>query len=244
MGSYKGLALRRALGRGITLQKIDDAPVAFRMRYKGTGTVTSVIVVTGTGITMITSDGGTDSYAFATYTTIGLLVDAINADGIFEARVLDALRADATNGSQLVDATISATLKSEGYLCWDVLVDTSVKKAITVRLTPDVERQFTGMRKDHRVSLKEIKYSVNVSAAEAKAVRVYDIVDSTETLIWSAASVDSTGSVTVGLTTVTFAGGYGKITAADGHELLVRVQDATSLTDSSTNFLRVVGFAE
>lgn len=244
MSSLDSLLARRALGRGITLRVIDDTPVALRLRYRGTGTITSVTVVTGTDLTMITSDGGTDAYAFATYTTMEKLANAINNDGIFEARILDALTGDLTTGSTLVNGAITAALNNEGYLTWDVKVDTSVAKMLSVRLTPDYDRGFQAPKKSHRVSLKEIKYSANVSAAEAKAVRVYSIVDDVETLIWSAASVDSTGSPTVGLTTITFASGYGKITGNNGDELLVRVLDATSLTDDAYNFLEVIGFVE
>lgn len=245
--ALESLKLRHALGRGVVKRVLDDSPVALRMRYVGTGTVTSVIVTTAVGIIMITSDGGTDSYAFGTYTTIGALADAINRDGIFEVRVLDALRADLTTGSRLVDGAITAVVKQEGFRVWDVAVDTSTMKALTVRLTPDANQQFEGERRGHRVSLKEIKYSADVSAAEGQAVRVYSCTglgNVVETLIWSAASVDSTGSLTIGLTTISFASGFGKITGRDGEELVIRIQDATSLSDQASNFLEVLGFCE
>lgn len=238
MASKDSILVRHALGRGIVKRVLDDTPVAFRARYVGTGTVTSVTVTTATNIVFITSDGGTDTYAFATYTTMGALVDAINSDGIFQVRILDALRADSTTSSPLVNGAITAATGEDGYRIWDALVDTSVFKALTARIVPEVVREFTGNPKDHRVSLKEIRYNVNVSAAEAKAVRVYQVRGYTETLIWSAKSVDAT------LTTITFAGGYGKITGADKDELVIRVLDATSVTDGADNFLEVVGYAE
>ena len=243
MASLDSVLVRQGFGRGVVKRVLDDTPVAIRLRYIGTGTVTSVTTVISTGITMITSDGGTDAYTFASNATVGDLVDAINNDNIFEARVLDALRSDATD-DMFLDGAITSTSSNEGYQIWDVLHDTSAVDAtntlayLSVRVTPDADRLFQGARKGHRVSLQEIQYYANVNAASAAAVRVYECVGATETLVWSAASVDAT------LTTINWASGEGKITGADKTEFLVRVQDATSLTDTSSNFLQVVAFVE
>src|ERR1035437_6970068 len=81
MASLDSVKLRNELAKGVIVQNSgSDTPTAFKLDYIGTGTVTSVTVVTATAITLITSDGGTDAYAFATYTTLGAVVDAINAD--------------------------------------------------------------------------------------------------------------------------------------------------------------------
>lgn len=243
MGSLDSVLVRQGLSRGIVGRVLDDTAVAIRMRYIGTGTVTSVTISSSTSLVNVTSDGGTDTYLFSAYTTIGALVDAVNADGIFEARVLDALRADNTDDC-LINGAITSSTCSEGYQIWDVLKDTSAVEAtlseayITVRLTPDPERLFESKKAGHRVSLQEIQYYVNVSAAEAAAVRVYEVVGATETKIWSAASVDAT------LTTINFASGIGSITGADGTEYVIRVADATSITDGAGNFLQAIGVAE
>lgn len=243
MASLDSLLVRQSAGRGVVKRVLDDTPVAIRLRYIGTGTVTSVTTTISTNIVMVTSDGGTDTYTFATYTTVGALVDAINNDGIFEARILDALRSDATD-DMFLNGAITATTSAEGYRIWDVLHDTSAVDAVntlayfTVRVTPDADRLFQAPRKNHRVSLQEIQYYVNVNGASAAAVRVYECVGSTETLVWSAASVDAT------LTTINWASGQGKITGADGSEFVVRVQDATSITDGAGNFLQCVAFVE
>lgn len=243
MASRDSILVRQELGRGVVGRVVDDTPVAIRLRYIGTGTVTSVTTTISTGIVMITSDGGTDSYTFAANATVGVLVDAINADAIFEARVLDALRSDATD-DMFLNGAITSSTSSEGYAIWDVLHDTSAVDAtntlayMTVRMTPDPARCFVAPKESHRVSLQEIQYNVNVNAASAKGVRIYEVVGSTETLIWSAASVDVT------LTTITFASGQGFITGADATEYVVRVQDATSVTDATGNFLQVVAFVE
>lgn len=243
MASLDSILVRQNLGRGVVGRSLDNTPVAIRLRYIGVGTVTSVTTVIGTGLTMITSDGGTDAYTFAAYTTVGALVDAINADGIFSARVLDALRSDATL-DMFTNGAITLANSSEGFPIWDVTHVTNTVDAtntlayMTIRITPDAERLFLAPKKTHRVSLQEIQYNVNVSAAAAKGVRIYEVVGTTETLVWSAASVDATS------TTINFASGQGFITGADGTEYVVRVQDATSLTNDTANFLQVVAFVE
>jgi len=243
MASLDSLLQRQSLGRGVAKRVLDDTPVAIRLRYVGTGTVTSVTTTISTNIVMVTSDGGTDTYTFATYTTVGALVDAINNDGIFEARILDALRSDATD-DMFLNGAITATTCAEGYRIWDVLHDTSAVDAVntlayfSVRVTPDADRLFQAPRKNHRVSLQEIQYYVNVNGATAAGVRIYECVNGQENVIWSAASVDAT------LTTITWASGQGRITGVDGAEYLIRVQDATSITDTASNFLQVVAVVE
>lgn len=214
---------------------IDDTPVAIRLKKLGTGTVTSVTVTTGTGIVMITSDGGTDSYTFAAYTTFGTLVDAINADGIFEAKILDGLRADASV-SVLVNGAI--TISAAGY--YDAKVDTDAQKTFTYRATYDREVGNDKLVKGHRVKLAEVLYNVNINAASAQGFRIYEwnADAKTETLIYTRASVDATN------TTINFAAGNGFITAGVGNDLIVRVIDGTSITDATANFMDVSYVAE
>ena len=212
---------------------IDDTAVAFRLKYIGTGTVTTVTVDTNQDITLTTSDGGAEEFLLATYTTMGTLVDAINGSAYWECVLLDALRADSTASSVFVDDA-DVTISSKGY--YDALIDTSVAKAMTYRVTydryPDTEKPSGS----HRVKLQEIVYNLDINAASANGFRVYewDALDKTETQIYRLASVDATE------TTVNFASGEGYITAGDGNDLIVRVIDATSLTDAAGNFLSCV----
>ena len=238
MSSLNGVETRYYLARGIVQESRDDTPVAIRMRYLGTGTVTSVTVVTATDLTLITSDGGTDAYAFATYTTVGSLADAINTDGIFEAVVLDALRADLVSSSQLVTGAITSGSDANGVTIWDVKTDTSVLKAMIATLVWDRNFNTTKLNATHRVHLREISYNLNVSAAEANAVRVYIRRGTTETQIFGHVSVDAT------ITTISFAGGYGKLSGNDGDAIIVKVLDATSVTDAAANYVRASGEAE
>src|SRR3990167_6039331 len=109
MASLDSLKTRYYASKGIIRQVNNDLGIMIRMRYIGTGTVTSVTVTTATNIVNITSDGGTDTYAFATYDAIGEVADAIDGDTIFEARVLDLLRSELST-SVLVDGAITGAV--------------------------------------------------------------------------------------------------------------------------------------
>ena len=235
MASYDSLRVRNLLASGEVKQQGTNTPIAIRLKYKGTGTVTSVTVTTGTNIVMVTSDGGTDPYEFGTYTTIGTLVDAINADGIFDVKVLDAVRSLAT-ATQFVDGAITASTE-DGVTYYDVKVDTSAAKYFAVRLTYD--RGFDKAHKSsHRVHLQEAKYYATLGAAAADMVLVYKVNGTTETKVMGALSVSATE------TTINFASGNGKLSGANGEDIVVILKDATSIADAAANYLRVTGIVE
>lgn len=217
------------------MQIAADGGVAVRMRYIGTGTVTSVTVITGTSITMITSDGGTDVYAFGTYTTVGRLVDAINADGIFEAKVLDTLRSYAT-ATQFVNGAIASSTYN-GTTVWDLKVDSSAAKYLALRLTYD--RGFDKRNSSvHRVHLQEYVYFATLGSAAADMALVYEVTPGgLETKKIGDLSVSATA------TTLNFASGRGKLTADEGNDLVVVIKDAASLSDTGA-YLRVTGILE
>lgn len=229
MSSLDSLLTRKALAIGTVVQLGTDASVALRLRYVGSGTVTSVTVTTATNIVMVTSDGGTDTYAFATYATLGALKDAINADGIFEAKVIDDLLSSAT-ATQYVDGAITAGTDANGVRIWDVKVDTSAALRIPVALT---QRDFDAPKR--KVALQEIVYSVNMGTAAADSTQVWLRRGSVETKIMGLLSIDTTA------TTINFASGQGAITTRDGDEIVVLVKDAATLADAAGNFVRLVG---
>lgn len=235
MSSLNSVLTRQALASGVTLQVGTDTPVAIRLRKLSVGSVTSVTVTTATNIVMITSDGGTDTYTFATYTTVGALVDAINADGIFEAKVLDALRSQGTTSSQFVTGAITSSVANNNVTIWDVLNDTSVTIELGVCLSAHREFDFPA---GHRVHLQQVVYSVNMGTAAADSFQIYKRKGTVETKIFGQLSVDTTE------TTLTFASGEGKISAGPGEELFVRVKDAATLADAGGNFVRLVGIIE
>ena len=241
MGSLNSALLKKALAKGVVGMVVDDTPVAIRLKYIGTGTVTSVTVDTGTDLVMITSDGGTDTYDFGTYTTIGALVDAINGDGIFEAKVLDSIRSEAT-ATQFVDGAISSSTLRDGGVSttiWDVLVDTDAADYIAYRLTYDRGFEREAIKKGHTVSLREIVYYMTMgTASTANSVRVYEIDGTTETQIARRAT-----GVTQTETTINWASGEGFISAAVGNDLVIYVTDA-AFTDDAGNYLEVTGLVE
>ena len=226
MASLNSVQVKQALAKTVCGTVVNDTPVAIRMKYIGTGSVTSVATTTATQFVLTTSDGGAETFTFADYTTMGALAEAINNSAYWDARVLDALRADVTSGSPFVD-NASLTVTSDGY--YDALVDTSVTKNMTYRCAYNrgvnwSEQKPTGA---HRVHLQSVVYKADINSATANEFRIYEYNPTTlaETQVYQAASVDNTE------TTVNFANGEGKITSGWNNDLIVRILDDTSLAD-------------
>ncbi len=236
MASLDSALSRQALATGISTFAGTDKSVALRLRYIGTGSVTSVATITATSVETITSDGGTDTFLFATYTTMGALADAINALGIFEARVLDVLRADASDDALLAETLTSTTTDENGNPVYDIKVDTSGMFGVSVCLSG--ARGFDSRVEGHRVHLQGIDYVANMGTAAADQLQVHarDVRTGAERLLYKALSVDTTA------TAVTFAGGAGKISSRDGEELIVRIKDAASMADGA--YIKATGIFE
>ena len=232
MASKDSLIIREKSAKGTVVSVTTSTPIAIRMRATGAGAVTSVIVTPATNIVLISANGGTDTYTFATYATVGALVDAINADGMFEAVVLDALRSDAT-ASKFVSTTITAGTDANGVVVWDVLVDTAALKAVTATLTP--KRNFDTPAKGHVVELQEILYYLTLGGAGANLVRVYSRIGGVETQLLGNTSVNAT------LTKINWALGMGSLTGPDGGSLIVRIQDGTSIAGTAGDYLQISG---
>lgn len=244
MASLESLKTRAVAKAGTTVSVIADTPIMLRLRYVGAGTVTSVTPTTATNLVTVTAEASgtvTKTYTFATYTTVGALADAINADGLFEVKVLDALRSDVTTASNIVENTaITAGVDANGIVVYDLHADTSVNKFITACLTGT--RNFNTARlykTGHRVNLQEITYFATLGGAGVNLVRVYarNGVNGAEVQVYGRKSVSAT------LTTLTFALGMGQISSADGAELIVRLQDGTSVADAAAE-LNIVGSIE
>lgn len=221
MGSSDALETRKLMSRGVVKQVAYNTGVAIRLKFVRNAalSVTSVVVTTATDITVTWSDSSTTVYDFATYATVGALVDKINADGYFEAKALDTLRSYAT-ASQFVEETVSAST-IDGVVFYDIKVDSSASFYIAYRLSPN-RKMLEGRAVDSlRVHLQEIKYFANVSGATADSVQIWDCNNTDETKLFTATTVDAT------TTTITFNSGDNKLTAlGDKHELVVVVKDA------------------
>lgn len=224
---------RNLSAEGSVIQAGTDQPVAFRIRKVGSETATSVTVTTATNIVLVGSTT-TDTIAFATYTTYGSVIDAINATGRWQAKILDALLSKAS-ASTIVTGLITPGTDANGVVVWDALQDTSASLQIAVCLSSNRDFDAPSAR---RVHLQELSYSVDMGTAAANSVLIYRRRGKTETQIFSALSVDTTA------TTINFAAGIGKISGKDGDEFVALVKDAATLADAAGNYVRVVGVIE
>lgn len=216
---------------------VDDGAVPIRIKHVGTGTSTPTVVLSSTSSLLTITDGAGTATAIdlstAAYNTVGEVADYINGLANWSCKVLDALRADATD-NMWIDGAVTASVV-DGETVFDIKTDTSAFKSLTYRCTYNRGVKNEKPSGLHRVKLQGITYNANVNAASANGVRVYEWDNrfKTETQIWQATSVDATD------TAITFASGQGLITANEGNDLIVRVIDGTSLTDDAANFLQV-----
>ena len=132
-------AVRKSIGRHI----IQDQGVAIRIRYVGSPASSpdyaDAVVVSATSLTLSVNGvadstvGASGVLAFATYTNLGLLVDAINLSANWEAEIVGGLRSDSTGSSNLL-ARSTSTFKpfTEVSIFWD----SSVYGFLTFLLEP------------------------------------------------------------------------------------------------------------
>lgn len=243
MASKDSLEVRSLLKKGKVYQRKDDESICIRVRYIGTAGTPSVVVTTATKIAM-TDATATVDYAWASYATMGALADALNASGLWEAKLLDCLRSDVTLNSFKSNTTVTPTTDDNGVVVWDLVHDNNIESDsnffATVTLSPYYNFDAPN---GHRVHVRQIDYCQNVSGAEAGAVRIYKrLKNGNETLIYSQVSVDSTGGTTV--TSTSWANGLGYFTLGENEEAIFRVQDATSITDADGNLVRIIGELE
>jgi len=234
MPSQDSLQVRNLLALGDVRQNGTDEPIAIRLRKVGSETAVSVTVVSATSLALVGSTT-TDTYLFATYTTIGALADKINADGRWEAKVIDVLRSLPSDDNLLAAAPVTAGTDENGVVIWDVKTDTSVSLQISVGLT---SRRNFDAPKGHRVHVQQVVYSVNMGTAAADSFQIWRRRGATETKIFTALSVDTTE------TTLNLASGLGMISGKDDDEFVVLVKDAATLADAAGNFVRVIGKVE
>ena len=230
----------RALSAQTTgIRYADGKPVALKITHAGLTAVTSVTVVTGTGITLIDAAGTSGSIAFATYTTLGALADYINSLANWDCKILDGLRTTLTSASNLVDGAITAAT-DDGEVSYKVLLDTTTTFTYPIRCTYDRSVGNVKPKGGHRVKLVGFDYVLNVGTAAANKVRIYetDPVTLTETQIWQGASVQSTTTVT----SLDFS--KAPITVKEGNDLVVLVTDAASVAAAATNYIQALYIRE
>lgn len=239
MASQEGLQTRKLLATGTSIYVATDKAVALRLKaLPAAGDVTSVATINATSVEVITAGGGTDTYLFSAFTTIGALADAIKADGIFEVRVLDILRSAASDDALLTESITTSTLDEEGNAVFDVKVDTNLMFGIAACLSGSRSGSGDVNSKGHRILLKQIDYVANMGTAanEQLVITARNIVTGAERTIWKGLTVDTTA------TEVVFAKGYGSIDTKNGEEIIVSIKDAASLADGA--YIRLAGVVE
>jgi len=242
MSSLNSVLSRNIMKKGIVNHITTDSPVMYRIRHiDDDSAVTSVTVVSATDIELIDADG-TETIDWATYATVGAVADAINLTTNWECRILDALRQDASDNVALACALTAKNKTIDGIDYYDIYNDTSVSLELTARLSADRHTDKANLPPvKHKIHLVEYKYDFtgttggNVMDGE----QIFEIDGSVET------QIDKIESVADGTaTTRNWASLEQYITAKEGNELVVRIVDASGLTDSTDNLLETVGLVE
>jgi hypothetical protein len=233
MASLNSLQIRALAAQTTGIRVGEDEAVALRIINPG-HVVTSVTVAADT-IVLIDSVG-TTTITLSTEGTLGAVADAINATADWKCKVLDGLRSQtlAVNSTLITGVLTASTVNGE--LGYSVMLDTTIAFTFPIRCTYDRTAGNLLPVGGHRVKLVEFEYVLNVAAAAADKVRIYewDPVLKTETQIWQAASTDNTSTVT------SFDFSKAPVTAKEGNDLIVLVTDATAITNASTNYIQAL----
>lgn len=180
-----GAGLAKAIAKEIGVALVADQGVALRIRYVGSPESSEdyadAVLVSATSLTLSINGSADDTVgssgvlAFATYTTLGTLVDAINASANWEAEIVGGDRADTTDSSELL-ARSTSTFRpwKEIKLFWD----SSAASKITYAFEPG--QPFDSLRSPdrlrlHRVGLTRILALVNTSDSGTWDCTVYEV---------------------------------------------------------------------
>lgn len=223
---------------------VADSPVALAVKYIGTAVSATVTVVSATGITfkvgtagaevVDTNVDGNGVVEFATYTTLGAVVDAINLSGTWKAEIVDGLRSDSVSSSQMLarsETTLAPTRIQVLSLFWDTSAHLAISYAISARRT-----NLNATQKGKTSVFKACNSLINTSGGETTLLRVYSVSRdrASATLLYSQVGADNTDLAS------TVASGHGDLRSAVGEDLLVRLS-AANLPDSGA-YLNVAGY--
>ena len=183
--------LNKALAKGIGKRVVADGTTKLRIRCVGYAESTphyaDAVVVSATslvlsidGVADTSFSGASGTLLFATYTTLGTLVDQINSSSNWEAEIVAGLRSDAINGSELLARTTSTFRMYEEV---DLMADSSDSGVYRVGILLEPGQAFdlihneksTQRADQHRVGLVRHKSSVNTGSAEATSVVAYEL---------------------------------------------------------------------
>jgi len=199
-----------------------------------------VLSIDGVADTTVGSGG---TLAFATYTTLGKLVDAINLSDNWEAEIVAGLRSDAINGSELL-ARSTSTFRMYQTVVIYFDSDDNGNLGFDFLLEPNQEFEYVhgtaGLKsyKQHRVGFYRAKLLVNTNAGETIDIVVSELRPDKASVYKELARFTATDNTEkdTGATTVPL------VHAGYGNSILVRAR-GTGWVDASA-YLHVFGVKE
>lgn len=240
--NHKEAQTSKALETGIGVALVADQGVALRLRYVGSPQSSpdyaDAVLVSATSLTLSVNGvadstvGAAGVLEFATYTTLGLLVDAINLSANWEAEIVAGLRTDAVDGSELL-ARSTATFRpyTEVELNWDssdggVLgIDYALESGLKFSRSSETQR---------RVSFERLLAYVNTSGGQSITIYVYEVEPDRAAVVRTLAQFSAADDTALDTGEVDF-----PIHAEWGNDILVRFR-GTGWVDSAA-YLRVQG---
>ena len=123
MASLESLQTRVLAAQTVSGITVDDKSIAMEIVNSAGVAVTSVTVVSATSLRLIDADGDSGALLFATYTNLGLLVDAVNALSNWTARILDGLRSTSTGSSSLIPNSAVTAVTINGESVYQIFID-------------------------------------------------------------------------------------------------------------------------
>lgn len=237
---YQALLARQKLNGSSYV--VADGSVAIGIRYKGTQVSATVTVASGqitckhgaAGSEAVDSTVGSSGVVDdATYTTIGAMVDVINASPNWHAEIIDGLRSDLSGNTLLARAetTLSPARGQVLPLFWDTSAHLSLSYAISAR-----RLNFNRSHKNLGAQsiLKQVTTLVNIGSG-ALSLKVYqtNATRSEATLLASKVVSDNTDTTLISAAGETYV-------ADPSKELLVRITGSVDLPDSGA-YLDVSG---
>lgn len=241
--NHKEALTSKALETGVGKALVADQGVALEIRYVGSPESSpdyaDAVLVSATSLTLSVNGvadstvGSSGVLAFATYTTLGLLVDAINLSANWEARIVAGLRSDAVNGSELL-ARSTATFRpyTTVELKWDSSDNGVLGIDVALEAVPGFRR--SNVTAQARVAFERLRAYVNTSAGETIQAYVYEVDKSRAAVVRTLAQYAVADDTAVDTGEVD-----APIHAEWGNDILVRFR-GTGWADASA-YLRVEG---
>lgn len=139
------------------------------------------LVLSVDGVTDTSFAGGSGTLLFATYTTLGTLVDQINSSANWEAEIVAGLRSDTVSGSELLARSTSVFRMFQEVSLYADSSDNGVLR-LSFLLEPgkpfETVHGLDSQQSYHqnRVGVQRLRSLVNTNAGEVIAVTVYELL--------------------------------------------------------------------